>query len=627
MRKLDVTKREEELKRKACTFGLFLLLGATAIGTVEYFHDLNSKVVEFSTEDSSLKDLLDLIQKKMKKNPYYLQEIGSESVYSDLYLEKLEPFLTLYYPYLGDEQIATLLYFVETQFPTYDLSDSYKDGVEEAWNNFLGRMVSREFSGHGLRESMFAVSEDTRAGSYHERYEGASHELFTLFEVIMEDVIFESDEEKMVDVICKETSIDEEKARRLIQLFDLYYEYQTTGTKEGYALCPDLVDEMKMILTSMIEAKNESDPEFSHSVIGYILNHSKYVSEDDLTFEINRFDNDGTFLFEMDLGDYKKTTVTLPMYYLNAHMDPETIVDSAACYIIHYGYGAAGYDHRNKALELLSYIVGWNHIDYLAEFDGSSNQIKNRYYQSLNQYFSSEEEFNQFLIALNSSHDDAIEKYFSIWKSQMMNGPVTFRKLLEYNSLRESITSWCSAHYSDYDEAVCITEKGPDLGEMYEIDDFYFYPSEYDYMPAFDEVLDYFHAQDSSYTELISENGYLSRDWKTGRRRVDIDCTFVLSQPLSVQKKEIGDGHTIYYYVKPEDCGEGSFVYAFTNVLNQRVETPILGISTMLENEETGEMEEVMIVSLDEEEPYGEAYYKSNYLKDHPKELEYCFSW
>jgi len=626
MRYLDKSKREEELQRKIITFFIGYLMISLA-GVTMYTSLTEDTKLEFSTEDSSLDDLMNLIQRKMEANFYYSQTVTDDSTYQDVFLRKIVPFINHYYPYLGDEEIATLLYFVEYQFPTYDfVGHAYGDILDEAWDDFLEKVNSRESSGYGLRQSMFYVSENTVSDSYNECHQGASRELFTLLEVVGYDnlmsVIFESDNQKIIDVICQETSIDQEHAFRLIQLFDMYYEYDLRMV-EGAEIRSDLIDEMRVILSLMIESKCESNSEFNSSLIASILKNS-YLKEDPLIFEINRFYDDSTFLFEMDLENYGKTKVYLPLYYLNAHMDTSTLIDSAACYIIRTEFEQDYYS--NTTINLLSYVVGWDHIDYMS----SANEKKEIYYQDLKKYFSSEEEFNQFLVALDGDNEVAIRKYFSIWKTKMMDGPITFRKLLEYNSLRETIISRCSASYSDYSELALVTEKSPDLDEMFSIDDYYFYPAEYDYMADFDEVMDYFHAQNSTYTELISKNSYYTRDWLLrGKRSIDTDNTFVLSQPLSAQEKDLGNGHMIHYYVKPKEFASvsGEFVYAFTNVLNQRTEIPIVGVSTVLENEETGEMEEVIIVSLDEEIPYGEAYYKADYCDLYPKEYQNYISY
>ena len=629
MRYFDESEREEKLRIKLMSLAITGLVGALIGGTMRtmYASLTGDTQLEFSTEDSSLDDLMDLIQRKMSANSYYSQTVTDDSTRQDVFLEKIVPFINRYYPYLGDEEIATLLYFIDYQFPTYDFADHvYGDILDEAWDVFLEKVNSRESSGYGLRQSMFYVSENTVSDSYNECHRGASRELFTLLEVVGYDnlmsVIFESDNQKIVDVICQETSIDQEHAFRLLQLFDMYYEYDIRAV-EGAEMRSDLLDEMKSILSLMIKSKCESNSEFNSSLIASILKNS-YLKEDPLTFEINRFYDDSTFLFEMELENYGKTKVQLPLYYLNAHMDISTLIDSAACYIIRTEYKHDNYSW--DTINLLSYIVGWDHIDYMS----SANEKKKVYYRDLEKYFSSEEEFNRFLVALDGDNEVAIRKYFSIWKPKMMDGPITFRKLLEYNSLRETIISRCEVEYSDYSELALVTEKSSDLGEMFEINDYYFYPTEYDYMADFDEVMDYFHAQNSTYTELISKDSYYIRDWMLrGDRSIDIDNTFVLSQPLSAQEKDLGNGHMIRYYVKPKEFASvsGEFVYAFTNVLNQRTEIPISGISTVLENEETGEMEEVIIVSLDEEMPYGEAYYKADYCELYPKEYQNYISY
>lgn len=606
---------DKKLKEKLLF--LTVMVSLMAVSTAKDIY-VTKNTLEFYREDQSLDDLLKLINERMKENEFYFSLYstsadGSNSTdFKTVYYEKIVSFLDRYYPYMSDEQIDVLLDFVKYEFPNYDYDQT---DVKDAWADLLNRMIPSTEVGYGLSQCMFLLSESR---AYMERYYGVGREFLVLCNVVGYDqlvsAIFQNDVQQIVDVISKETSIDEESARRLVQLFDNYAD--EFGSSSG--MLTDFLDEMQIVIASMIRSRCQSDLKFSNSLRGSILKNSSYVREDGLNFEIDPTED--TISFELVFEDYGRTVVTLPTYYLDVCMEESMLVDSSACHIIQTDYASS---NIRSSMSLLSYIVGWNHMEYLSDFDGSVNQKKQIIYHSLKNYFSSEEEFNHFLIALDAHKDTAISKYFSIWKSQMMDGPVTFRKLLEYNSLREKIISSLSLIDKNYYEEARITEKNSEESMSFEFEHYYF--STYDYMSDFDEVLDYFHSQNSTYVELISEKGYFQRDWRNGKRDINSENDFVLSPQLLIQRKDLGNDHFIYYYVKPELFENGEFVSVFTNVLNQRVCVPVVGISTMIENEETKQMEDVVIVSIDQEPPSNNVHCKISYFSLCPKDKSYYY--
>jgi len=618
------SEKENKFKKDLLRFGLAILLIGAAVGS--FGNGFYDESFEFSTEDSSLDDLLDLIQKKMNNNFFYSKEISpSAGTYGAVYMERIRSYLGDFYPYMSDEQIAILLNFIDYRFPMADYENT---DPRELFDDFIDSLFVPGTEGYGI---YWALQVDSSQYSDISRDRELHRGIGTPFTILANVVgyenlipaIYSENMEGVINVICHETSIDHESARRLIELFDCYYEDydKVTETKEDY------LDEIKQIMEKIVQTKCKVDPVFRNGLFSSSLINSDYFKKDGLLFDVDYWNQ--TFGFQTNLDSFGISWVNLPYYYLNSNMDLDTVVDSAACFVIRDGYEDSNntkwYDR--KPVEMLSYIVPWNKIDYIANSDLSLPQKKHELFNALSEYFEDEKEFNEFLITLDMDRPDAIKRYFTIWKSKMMSGPVTIQKLLEFTSFQNSILGKTYFSTMDYGDYTYIEKGTSDILEDSYLNEYYFV-CDYDTLSEFDEVRSYFHEQDSRFTELLSDSIYETRDWRTGDRKLRNDIDFpVLSKPLILQKKDIGDGHFIYYYVKPEGYPEGKFVRVFNNVENHRVDIEVPGVSTTLENEETGEAEEVLVVSFDEEVSINDVYYKVSYFDLYPKEKEQMITY
>lgn len=623
MKRLDgLTEREKQLRNKATVFGLLFLMGAS-IGGISYYQSTEGIKVEFSSENSSKEDLLDFIQKKMKAIPFYSENVGFSysDTYQEVYMRLIEPYLDHFYAYMNDEQIALLVDYIENEFPSYDYDKT--DTGKSFWI-FLDSVYDSDTKGYGIYKALTVETSGYPADLYsQDRRHGGCYHFSVLANLVgyenLIPAIYEQNPEKILDVICSETSIEREKAERLMTVFDNYYE--NYDDRNGVA--EDCVDEINILMASIIQSKYDTDPVFRNGLFASALMNSSYFKEDGKKFVADYWNHSFCFLTTFFSGDV--CWVNLPYYYLNSGMDLDTAIDSSAWATMEEGYTESEW-YKTKSVELLSYIVPWSKIQYMADSNFTTYQKKEMFYECLKQYFKNEREFNEFVINLRMDDPVALDKFFSIWKSQIMSGPPTIQKLLDVNTLHSRILSHCFLDDSDMD--VDSIERGSEEAATYmgSLRDFYF-SSDYDYMRHFDEIRSYFHQQNSTFIDLLSTDSlpvyYAVRSWVTGDRILSDTIIFpVLSQPLIPQKREIDEEHFIYCLVKPDNYPEGEFIRVFDNIENRRVEVLIPGISTTLKNEETGKEEEVLIVSFDEDPPIDFAYYKANYFELYPNEYD-----
>lgn len=625
MRRLDeLTKREKQLRDRAVTFGILLLIGAS-IGGVTYYSLIEDAKLEFSSEDSSLDDLKDLIKKKMEADSFYSEKSSKFSTSSDTYdyayMRLIDSYLERFYSYMSDEQIALLIDYIENQFPYYDYQEIDAD---QGFQHFLDSLYESDKKGYGMYKALtIETSGHTADKYYQDRHHGGCYHFSVLANLVgyenLISAIYEEDSRKIIDVICRETSIEREKAERLIQVFDNYYENYdyNNGMKE------DFIDEMNVLIASIIQSKYDTDPVFRDGFFASALMNSHYFKEDGEEFVVNYWED--SFCFRTNFSFGGMSWVNLPYYYLNSNMDLDTVIDSSAWCVIDAGY-AEDLWYQTKAVELLSYIVPWSQVQYMADSNFTTYQKKQMFYECLEDYFESEREFNEFVINLDMERSEAIDRFFSIWKSQMMSGPVTIQKLLDLNTLHSRITSHTYLDFRDINPD--SLERGSEGADTYidRLRDFYFV-TDYDYMKQFDEVRSYFYQQDSTFTELLSTESlpvyYADRSWVDGTRKLSDTLIFpVLSRPLTLERRELDEEHFIYCFVKPENYPEGDFVRVFDNIENRRTEVLVPGVSTTFKNEETGKEEEVLIVSFDEECSIDNVYYKVDYFELYPKEYD-----
>lgn len=624
MRYFDESEREEKLRVRLMSLAITGLVGTLLVGTMwkVYASFTEDTQLEFSTEDFSKKNLLDLIRNKMQSIPFYLQKPGHTDTYQDVYMRLIEPYLDYFYAYMNDEQIDLLIDYIENKFPNYDYSttDSGK-----CFQIFLDSTYKSDIKGYGIYKALMVETSGYSTDSYKkDRHFGGCYHFSILANLVgYEDLlpaIFEEDSKKMVDIICSKTSIERWKADRLIYVFDRYYANYDSDKE----LSEECIEEIKILIASMIQSKYDTDLEFRNGLFASALMDSNYFKEGEkLELFVVDYWND-SFCFVEDSQFYGSLWVNLPYYYLNSNMDIDTVIDSAALFVIRDGYTKSEW-YETKSVELLSYIVPWNKIEYMANSNMTMYQRKQELYECLSGYFENEREFNEFVINLGMDHIGALDKFFSIWKSQMMSGPPTISKLLDLNSLHNRITSYTYLRSDLNPDSFERGSKEEDVF-LFDLADYYF-TCDYDYMKHFDEVRSYFHQQDSQFTELLSTEScsvcYQNRSWVSGERELsDTVIVPVLSKPLTLQRKEFDDGNFICYFVKPNNYLEGDFVQVFDNIENKRVDTIVPGVSVTLKNEETGEEEAVLIVSFNEEYSGKPVYYKFNYFDLYPKEYD-----
>lgn len=606
-------------KYKKALFLTNFVLASLILSDVHYDTFFPNVQLEFQKEKKSKDDLIEMIKNRMDEIEFYSREYDGFFTYKRIYSDLIENYLDKYYSYMTDGQIDQLLDSVENFFPNY----AYESDVTEKfiefypWNNFKDNLFPVE-SGFGLYKAFSLTSSNLSL-------EGANLDVTDRFNVLcnltgyenMLNTLFQGDIEDIINLISKETHSSSKQSKRLIQLFDNYFEYMQY--EDGSGMLEDFLEEMDSILAFLFQCKSYCESEFRSSAYAKAFENSKYLKANSLYLDTDYYDN--SFIFELDLDHYGKTLIHLPYYYVNSDLDSNILIDSSATLIFRNAYQEEYYNSYSKrTIQLLSYIVDWNHIDYIANSSFSALEKKKEFYRILSVYFDSEEEFNQFVVALNDFNENALRRYFEIWKSKMMTGSITIDKLMEFCSFKNDVIQFYNVKL-DSGESAKYIERGSkeDIPSKYTVTNYYF-SNKYDATYDFDEVLDYFHQSGNVYSEVLSK-GYNNRDFRTGERAFydESDLT-ILSSPLQLQRKDLGNGHFIYYYVKPKEYPNGEFVSVYTNLYDERVFNYLDGITTTLVDEVSNQAEEVIIVSLDQEPSINGVYFKGNYFELYPKE-------
>ncbi|MBE6146818.1 MAG: hypothetical protein E7168_00625 [Firmicutes bacterium] len=567
------------------SFLVTLLIASNLSGCTKDVNFDNKKIIV---------DQNDEIMKKI-----YNKISGNKQLYTSKFnLEFLLQYLNRFGIYLSNEQVDSLAQSIE----------KYKDKESISYLSIMDNILSTNKFGSGFYKA-FNISYLSEIAITNETifHKDICNEVKLLETLIGSDdfysVLFKGNIEEMISLIMKHTyCTDKSKIREFIQALDIYFEnfdllYSERDDSDEWWFSEIYYEEtIKSIMSELIQSKYENDEEFRNSLIGNVLSSSEYFSKKDMSLAVYREKDffEVTFL----TNRFGRVTAKIPSYYLDSPVEFKVALDTAANNIIQENYETLNTEtNKRKEMELLSYIVGWDKIEMAASSEIPYFKKKEIFANALSKYFSSEEEFNIFLIALSNNSEAAIRKYMTIWLEHMTNGEITLMKLLEFNSFKQTYLSHC--YFLD-ENGIISSEVGSDIErdekKNYKVNDFYFDFPKYDVLAALEQVENGFHEQGIDYIEVI-DGGYDYRNWRLGERGYSAKEISVLSSSLSLKYKE-WNGRPVWYYVLPDGYENGEVVSVFTNVLFERKEVPIQGLITEMFNEETEQLEKVIIIAI-----------------------------
>ena len=531
------------------------------------------------------------IEESIKKNPFFLKERYDNQTEGYTFAKKFNPYLEEYGKYYSGSQVIDLKNVIENE---YVIEDTSLNSAYEIYKAMLKTLRVENDFGDGIKKA-YASS----VIKEHFGYGGALEEgnLYWYFEQVTDILprhttakyIIKGDIDGLIEELTQAYELgSEDKIKEILQLID-NHNLNTVDYEQQKEIVAQIEKLHKEILKNKL--KNEKYKATLQGKIyqEYIDGHESY------TYYHHTKDGIGYELHSDTYGSISIGTKTIKP--TSTKSKSEIIIDSAN-ELLNEEYKSEE-KFSTQIIELCSYIIDWQ---YLTEFD-TKNPIGS-FWNSLSDYFATESELAEFIIALDNQNKVAVEKYLTIFTSQITKKEATMDSIAELKSLEEYYHDNSYRHAYNWNKEGYLSTlsasqviKGSEEEQNFDIilEDFLF--GEVDPEPYFIKA-----RQHLATTALpINDSNtsiYATRDFRNGNKTYkQTDEVSVYSKEISPQVTTINNKQYVYYKI-PEGYENGECIRVRQNIENEKFEEPVNGIKTTIYNYNTGKEEPVILVHI-----------------------------
>lgn len=383
--------------------------------------------------------------------------------------------------------------------------------------------------------------------------------------------IFSGDINNVIDCIVKNTGIDDrELVEELILKMDLYtdnvayIDYKSEMIKTSYE------DRIKEIIRQLIDAKKAKDKEFADSLYAKLLRESTYYGYD--TYEIipgitlNSFD---VIVYEEE-GKYAIRNISKLYLYSNKTIEDIRAMSVDDILTRSFHLEEEEYYTVENTMQLLMCLIDSN-IEFKDIQNGSD--LHKIIYRNLRKYFSSEDEFNIFVLKLCVMSHSTFDQYFNFFIQSIQENGITnddflrYAALVNYNNRRRhiSIDYADSTNYIDSKELAKMTEE--EYKDIVSASEENYLFGNMDYQKYFKQIEDILAQNDLGYELLYNKDCKV--EWVYGEREIIAEsASSFISAPVFPEMMEY-NGTYVIFYEYPDDYQDGVAVDVFTNINNE----------------------------------------------------------
>lgn len=562
-------------------------------------------------EDTSFReDSFSQVESIMNKRSFYQEEsIFSYNKTNEEFLGKFyKKYLDQFVNYMDSDQYENFLNLVRC------INERERSNLNETFYNLhkiledndseYGRGIYSAFNTRIVCEEIFSSYKLTRLYGY--------HNINTLKSLINNDeefyrCLFSKDIDAFIDCIVKYTGPKSRSAiEELILQMDVYSDL-VNETLDLSSLAENdncqasellqvyekrLNDLMHEIITNSFEYR----PDFNNTLYGRLLKDSNYTASN--TYKITQDIMSDQIIVQAENAK-KDYYLSIPRDYLYADYNIEELEKMMVNNIIETVYNqeeSAYIDYYQKlAFNLMLNLIYPNmpNDEYL-----TTDQKRLKIYEILSEYFEDERDFNIFFLNLASRSETGFDRYFEIFKSQLVQKGVSYEDFERYLSL-ENLALKEQIIFYDYP-----LESGL---SYYEIDNMK--KEEYESfvigMLDNDLFLNFKYLEHLKELRAILGNNNLGFSlvygpdcriiWK--HKRIDAvgeTANYVISE-LVEPKTMSYHNYDIIYYDIPENFENAQAVDAFYNIASKLTTRYVEGYHTSIIDNETGEEKTIFI--------------------------------
>ena len=545
------------------------------------------------------------VQEIMDKSEFY-QKKSYDGTYEERYAPFYENYLNRFAKYMSEDQYNSFLGVVrgmDTEEP-YDFVNTYLrlEDMFDITPTKEGRCFFKCFNSRVMSE-----------GDHLSGLRGLSKitlHLTTIRSVVHNDdaffkSIYSGNIDKVIDCICKNTGFkNRELVEELILKMDLYNdiaeseEYMDIQLKETYEA------RIREIIGLIIESKCAKDEYFNNCLYARLLKESSYFDKD--KYEVVSSISIDEFYFGDYSGDESYCIYDLDSQYLYEDISLEEIRRIHSNKIIYQAMHPSE-DNMYAVEDTMQLLMSIIDVDILTGDLSDSNNVRLAMYENLRDYFTSEDDFNTFIVKLQDDRDSAFERYFDILIKRIEEDGINYDDFIRYlcfvNYNKER--TYTTYHYwGTYEEMEANRLPDEEIRAMKESewdpivytfqDNFVFWS--FPYHEYFAKVESALANNDLGYEQIFNPD--CEYVWDNGEISLtDQENSSVLSSYVNPKTMEY-NGTNIIYYEIPIYYEDALAVETFYNIDDEFITRDVKGFKTTIEDPKTGEEKLVFVSGL-----------------------------
>lgn len=406
------------------------------------------------------------------------------------------------------------------------------------------------------------------------------------------EALFSKDINKMVDLIAEKTCYeDKDKLKQMIKDFDSYcFNKENKETRDEYSA------KIQCTMNLIVQSKLESDEEFALTFYGRMLKDSVYFNKNETNIiHPLLFQNPSLTLKSSDKGE---VTFEFPdKYFLSSDIQLLELK-----YIVVNSKIKEAFELQSSdTMDLISFILS---NDCTLENASNEEEIRCELYQDLSPYFSSSDDFVDFLLRLFNLTEYSQKRYFEILKARIQENGIDLYDFLRYQCLVSLYNEHELGHYFYKDgldglDKWEITQMPAEKAEKYA--EFYrenYFLASVDCQKEFEDIESILANNNLGFELALNQSAKFAW-WEKPVTIKDDFLVQVYSAPVEISTTT-KDGITIKYFEAPNGFNQGYLVDVYKSLSGETITKQIHGLDTTIVDPETGEEKKIVVVSIND---------------------------
>lgn len=417
------------------------------------------------------------------------------------------------------------------------------------------------------------------------------------------NAVFSYDIDNIITCIIDNTGYQNRNLiEELILNMDSYVNVTRLGDSMTYqdeVLASNYKTRIREIMVTLINYKCMSDDEFTNSFYGRMLKMSNYY-DGNINIYQELFGVRACLVDQSNENMPYSIRISYADLYGNASLEElkEKYLENKIWDTYAQDYTRGKLDFDNIYMELLVTLLDNSALN---DADRYGNSVRSLMYDNLSSFFTSEDEFNSFVLSLSENTSAAQNYFFFLFLKTLNKDEITYEDFVRYMSLANYITSHTITHVDD----LYVEAPNGDLVNMPKdeyinfispyYESFIFENGEVDYLGYLEKMREVLKNNNLGYSMTYNPNCYIS--WEYGRLYPASGSTIVVSEKYEPQQMKY-NGTNIIYYEVPDAYVDGWGVEDFINYEAEYTLRRVDGIKETIIDPNTNEAKTILIVGI-----------------------------